>query len=783
MPVSAGTKTYFNFVKGLMTEASPLSYPEDTAQVVDNFILNRTGSVERRLGVDYEVNYVLKDTGGTALARATDAIGFNVWTGINNKSTLKFGVVQVGTSLWFVDMFNDALSANLLNGGNAYPLAGLGDNLVNLTSINGYLVVCGKDFQPFYLLYDEATDTVSSDLILFSIRDFFGIAEGSSVTERPATLSDVHKYNLLNQGWDILNIGYFRDGGPSGDGDAPGTGLYPSNADLQVYGKSAEEVFKPQLIVRNYAGNTPAPKGRMVINAFSRGSSRNSQASIYSSIQEDQVSVESGWYSTNIENGYFEPSVYLFSSLPADKENGGITTSASYAGRVFYSGVQSNVSSGDSKSPDYTGFVFFTKLVSNVDDLGYCYQEADPTSENISDLVATDGGYIQIPEANNILKMVATDRSLIVLAENGIWEILGDTDAGFTALGYQVNKIGNIGALSASSIVEVEGTIIYWAEGGIYTLSYDKSSGYLRPQNLTATAIQRHYSAIPSVGRKYAKGSFDSETRKITWTYNDDVSYDGVTDRYKYNRELVFDTLLTAFYTNTISSIADDVDSPYIAGLVVMPQFTVVDYANPVYVNGVPAQVNTVDVTVTEGVFARGSGYTKYLTILPNSAGNLKFTFSSVRGSSFTDWYTYNTAGADYTSELVTGYEIVGDSSKWKQAMYVTFHFTRTEQGFIDTDGALTAINPSSCLVSAKWDFADHANSGKIGAQFQAYRLLRNYIPTGANDTFDYGQSVITTKNKIRGRGKALSIQITSEAGKDMELLGWSIPFIAGEAP
>jgi len=782
MPVSAGTKTSFTFVKGLMTEASPLSYPENTAQVVDNFLLNRTGSIQRRLGMEYENGYLLKDSGSTNVSLDTAAVGFDIWYGINNKSTLRFGVVQVGNKLWFVDMFHDDLSANFKNGGSAFTLEGSGDDLVDLTSINGYLVVCGVGFQPFYLVYDEDTDTVSSELILFSIRDFFGIYEDKTVTERPASLTDVHKYNLLNQGWDMEKIQEFNTGGSSGDGDAPGTGLYPSNVDLQVYGKSAEEVFKPQLIVRNYAGNTPAPKGRMVINAFSRGASRNEQASLYNNVIEDEIFYEGG-YSINIDTGYFTPDNLIFSSLPEDLENGAITTSAAYAGRVFYSGIQSDVSNGDSKSPDYTGFVFFTKLVSNVDDLGYCYQEADPTSENISDLVATDGGYIQIPEASNIFKMVATDRSLLIIAENGVWELLGDTDAGFTALGYQVNKIGSIGALSATSIVEVEGTILYWAAGGIYTLSYDQSSGYLRPQNISATTIQSHYSAIPSVGRKFAKGSFDSETRKVTWLYNDEVGYDGVTSRHNYNRELVFDTLLTAFYTNTISDISGDANSPHVAGFAVMPTFTVVDFANPVVVNGVLVQANAVDVAVTRGEFSRGSGYTKYLTILPNSSGNLLFTFSSYRSSTFADWYTYNTAGADYTSELVTGYEIVGDSSKWKQAMYVTFHFTRTEQGFIDTGGALTAINPSSCLVSAKWDFADHANSGKIGPQFQAYRLLRNYIPTGANDTFDYGQSVITTKNKIRGRGKALSIQITSEAGKDMELLGWSIPFIAGEAP
>ena len=770
MPVSAGTKTYFSFNKGLITEASPLTYPENSAVSVDNFLLKRDGSIARRLGMDYEANYVAQDTGLPAAAFATSAVYFNVWNNVANKPTLKFGVVQIGSAIWFFDMFKTDLSANIKNNGASFETDGAGIERINISSINGYLIVTSKEFAPFYLEYDVATDTVSKTTIGFSIRDLFGIDDGLTVNNRPTTLSDDHKYNLLNQGWDLTAINTFYTS----------QGKYPSNADIQSLGKDADDVFDPTLMIKQGFGNSPAPKGRNIINAFDRGLSRQQQADVYIT---SELGVSRDDYAYNAILAYFESNlVSNFEALIADSEESRISISAPYAGRVFYSGVESLIVSPDKRSPDYTGFIFFTKLVSSVKDLGECYQEADPTSESISDLIDTDGGYIQIPDAANIFKLVPTDRSLLVLAENGVWEILGDTDAGFTATGYQVNRIGNIGAMSPSSIVEVEGVVAYWAEGGIYTLGYDQQSGFLRPQNISATTIQTLYSAIPSVARKTAKGSFDPETRRITWLYNDSPSYDGYTNKYNYNRELVFDTLLQAFYTNTIEAIADDADSPQLAGLVVMPNFVLVDYANPIIVNGVQVQVNAEDVVVTTDEFGRGESYTKYLTVLPNSAGNLQFTFSSYRGGSFTDWYTYDTAGETFLSELVTGFELVGDSAKWKQAPYVSFHFTRTETGFVEIDGGLEATSPSGCLVSARWDFADHWASGKVGYQFQAYRLLRNYIPTGPADTFDYGQSVIVTKNKIRGRGRALSMQIQSEAGKDMKLLGWSIPFIVGEA-
>ena len=57
-----------------------------------------------------------------------------------------------------------------------------------------------------------------------------------------------------------------------------------------------------------------------------------------------------------------------------------------------------------------------------------------------------------------------------------------------------------------------------------------------------------------------------------------------------------------------------------------------------------------------------------------------------------------------------------------------------------------------------------------------AYRILRNYTPTGTASTWDSGDSMVVTKNKLRGSGKCLSLYIKSETGKDMRLLGWGHP-------
>jgi len=53
MARTKANKLYRTFVKGLVTEASPLTYPEDTSYDELNTILSRKGSRTRRLGQAY----------------------------------------------------------------------------------------------------------------------------------------------------------------------------------------------------------------------------------------------------------------------------------------------------------------------------------------------------------------------------------------------------------------------------------------------------------------------------------------------------------------------------------------------------------------------------------------------------------------------------------------------------------------------------------------------------------------------------------------------------------
>jgi hypothetical protein len=93
----------------------------------------------------------------------------------------------------------------------------------------------------------------------------------------------------------------------------------------------------------------------------------------------------------------------------------------------------------------------------------------------------------------------------------------------------------------------------------------------------------------------------------------------------------------------------------------------------------------------------------------------------------------------------------------------------------------MAIINESSCLVQAQWEWCTSDDSGRWGQQFQAYRYRHLFL----NDTasLSYGYSVITTRNKIRGKGRALSFKFSTEPGKDLQLLGWSIELGRNDLP
>lgn len=705
MAQATAKKEYNTFVKGIITEAGPLSYPENASIDEENCVLNRDGSRQRRLGMDYEAGYALRKV----TVDADDAITCHRWYNVANDADLQFGVVQAGQRLLVFDASASSISGKLIANLNISAYV-TGKVALGTASGMGYFFVVGGANSQFYLSYNPSTKVVTVTPYLLKIRDLLGVDDGTDVDTTPGGLSTSHHYNLLNQGWPEDKISSYHSA----------TGSYPSNAQQWWLGKDSNDDFQPALLDKQDFGTTPAPKGRFIIDAFSRSVSRENQSGI---------------------------------STASDIETGYPTTVAFSFGRIFYAGCASTFSGANEFRPNYTGYVFYSRIIRSSEDFGVCYGEADPTSEIFSDVLDTDGGYINIPNSGQIYRMVPKGDSLIVFAERGIWAITGDS-GGFRGTSYQVIKISSFGVLSGSSVVDVEDKAMYWNRGGIYVILPDSTTGFLTVNNITQSTIQTLYNNIDQVAKVNAVGSFDPVNRRVTWMYNDSADYNGKTYKNKYNKELVLDLVLQAFYKNTISSIDDP--SPYIAGYLETPDFLL----------------------RKEGVRTRGDSVTKYLVVqfFDKLTNNAALSFAYYRDPSLRDWKSANGVGTAFTSFLITGWETMEDTMRNKTAQKLVTHFKRTELNAVDNgNGQPVPDNPSSCFCQTRWDWSDSSTSGKWSESFQVYRPRPYVLSLG--EPIDYGYDVITNKTTVPGRGKALSIMFTSDGDNDFYLYGWAIKF------
>ena len=715
---------YRSFIKGLITEANQLTFPENASIDESNFVLNRDGSRSRRLGLDYETDYGIKDTGYTDAEIKASKQSFHLWRSPGGDTNVVLGVVRIRSKFWFMNLNTDNPSNNLKNSGNPITLANLVNEKIETAVINNNCVIVSKELpKPVMLKYNKDTGAVTQVNIPIEIRDTYGVEDNLFIDTRPVDLTNQHKYNLRNQGWN-KNI-VVKGGGDAIQKTKDVLGVYPANSDNWTLGKISNaqdenyEEYDPDVLNRNSFSNYQIAKGSFIIDAWERGVGRMNMSDVKS-------------------------------GLPTDREEGNFSTITSYAQRLFYSGVESNVTGGDKRSPNYSGYIFFSKVIKSEDDFGKCYQEADPTDPGINDLIDTDGGTIQIPDITKVVRIVASQASVLVFAENGVWEIYGDT-GGFIATSFQASKISSNGITNGDSIVDVNGNFIYWSKAGIYLLKPDTASGRFASESISLTSIQRLYLDIPDISKDLCKGVYDEKENRVRWLYNIDDEYSNTNYSNKYNKELIYDLTLKAWYKNAFAE-----STPYIADYVPVP--------------GYASSRTTVSRSIAPARQFRREQFS-YLTIQ-----NGKFTLSEYKDKGFVDWRAFDSVGKSYESYLYTGYELFGDIMRQKQIPYVFFYFQQTEDGFKTVDRSLVHTNPSSCKVQAHWGWSDSAASGKWGKEFQAYRLLRNYTPTGVTDPYNNGESVVVTKNKLRGSGKCLSLFIKSEEGKDMKLLGWGHP-------
>lgn len=777
-----------SFVKGLITEVNPLNFPADASRAEENFILKTDGSRERRLGLDFEEDYTLRDTGMIPSVLASAEVSSFKWLNAGNDANNEFVVVQFGNK---IDVYNttvENISTDGFIGSVTIPVSS-NDIRFSYTSVDGMLIIAAGTEEVHVIKYSEGSLAYSAKRLL--VRDQWGLhdLEGNYINVRTTTLTNNHLYNLHNQGWGVprknstgtlsdpitlfahrndtttttyvfVESGVGEGGEITGRWEAIDTVIpnisYPSNAETVYTGLQFQPVTEGASFERIYPNlydevlglNTKAAKGYFIIDALRRGTSRLE--------------------AFNNNKDKFKELTGSLAPIPADITPSGASVVTEYAGRIFYAGFGGATVEGDINSPTLSSYVLFSKLIQNEDDLIRCYQDGDPTSREGSDLVDTDGGFIRISGLKQIKGMISQDNCLLIIADNGIWKVVGGSDYGFSATNYSVIKLSEYGCNNSSSIVVVNKQVAFWGEEGIFFITKDQYGDWT-VQNVSEGTIQSLFDSIDITDRERAVGVYDPFTKKVRWMYNQD------TDSFNNNivYELILNLAIKAFSLTRVYNLEED--SPEVIGYITASSFIAGDVLEGVVVEDVPVVVASELVVIDSVVRTEGLQSIKYITLHDLVGSNKGYTFSQYRNTNFREWQTADGVGVDAKAYVLTGTITAGDSSIAKQSPYLVMHMLKTESGMIEIDGQLVPDNQSSCLIRSQWDWANSANSGKWSDLFQAYRYRRAYFATGPSDPYDNGFETVVTKNKLRGRGRALSLYFETEPDKDCKILGWNL--------
>lgn len=750
-----------NLTAGLITDANPLNPVPNSCKDIENIVINRNGLNSRRLGINYEDDYIDIET---SVPYSDDVIvNTYTWENAGGNNDVTFLVVQVGNEFKIINLDNSPISGGVIHT-VTFPLLDV-NTRISFSNIDSFLIAVNGDGNIYSYEYNPTDETFISQTNKILVRDLWGLEDidtngddlrdGSNIQKRPTTLSQTHLYNLRNQSFGIERpqIGNATPDDPitrffnlSDTFNPNGVNYYPSNADSVNYAfyPNPLATSDPQVkrfwerdLIRSQVGTFEAARGYFIIDLLNRGQSRL-----------DEISAN------NLRNTTLNLDV---TTLPEDRTDGGATVTAEFAGRAFYAGFNGETIDGDSKSPRLASYVLFSQLIRDIGDINKCYQEADPTSDLDTTIVATDGGFIRIDGAYNIQQMIATGNKLIVLAENGIWSIIGGNDLSFSADNFRVDKLSEQGCVSSNSVVYVDGLIYYWSDNGIYAIGND-SIGSSQVQNITRDKIQFRYNRIDENSKKFASGKFDSYDRKVKWLYNNRIG------NVDYTQELILDVDLNSFYTNNFKTINNNL--PKIVDVALSNEYQQID--NTLNDTLIDDRENT----IRELIYIVATGISPTITYTIGLYNDLKFK----------DWVSFDNQGVDAEGFILVNDFTTGDSQRRKKLNSLMVHMARTEVGVeADDNGVLNPMNRSSCIVQTRWDWTNSNNSNRWSVPRQYYRPKRYYAPTDENDQYDTGFTIVNTKDIVRGHGKSVNILFSTEAERDFQLHGWAMIWAVGD--
>jgi len=600
-----------------------------------------------------------------------------MWNNPGGEGQVDISVVQIGSDLHFY-LVRNTTSTSVSSGSfsttvdlTAYASDDtdlIASSRCDYTHGNGYLIVAHPYMDPVVISYDHNSGTITPAKITIEIRDTDGIPDETGFTydSRPTSLTPEHQYNLYNQSWaPTATANYINSWRNSGALLLPaitGSGRtdYPSNADVWWLYIDVSNNFALATVDKNTRGNTKAPRGHYVYNAF------DIDRSTTSGIAGLPVVTSQG----------HRPSAVAF-----------------FSGRVVYSGVD---------HPDYSNTLYISKTIENRLEFGKCLQTNDPTNQTLFDILATDGGVIKIPDCGKIVKLFSLGTTLLIFSTDGIWSLSGNQGIGFTATDFSIRKVSSIPALSNTSFVDVDGMPVWWNNDGIYMVTGANAVGAVEIECLTEKTFRTWYNnQIPVENKLFTVGAYNPINKQVIWLFRS-TPIESFSQRFEFNRALVYNAM-----TKSFSPWSFPTDSTVkVNGLLSMTTQGSQIETLPVYDTLGNYTYNGYGELITERTMQtslRASVF-KYLTTAETSPLNYEMTWAEIYDNTFVDFRTYDGVGVNFTSYFITGYKLASGQAQRKfQANYVTIFVKNID-------------NPEFYFQGI-WNFGNSIASGHYGTK------------------------------------------------------------------
>lgn len=588
---------------------------------------------------------------------------------------------------------------------------------LSYTAGEDFLIPHSQFIKPFYLKF-TGYEFIPTEFSL-KVRDLIGIDDGLSYGEAPDTLSSFHKYNLYNQGWSQENIdkfhekvtadAFYKNNKGTGDGGyghlieyketlEGSTKVYPSNSLQWFIGRDTDKVFDAEELIKAYFGNTPSPRGKYILDFMNKDRAK----------------------AAGIED------------IPTETTTGYIQSCLFYSGRFFY-------------LVDNT--VLFSQTVKDNDAcIGFCFQEADPTSEDVSDIIDTDGGTILFQDLGKPQALAKYLLGLLVFGSKNVYSIQPESGTSFSATSYGNEFITNAGAYNKDSIVTGDAQVFYWSPLGIYGIGPDQQTGLsAKAVNLSENTIQTWYNALPTYSKENAKGVFDYINNRIIWFYPTDKNNLNRLDAY-----LQLHLKTGSFYPGKLA------EGGYILSTFLTNKPAKIQPSIALWAGEDIVYDDEENEVVSHAYRTELDEYVSFANIAYITDEG-KLFFCDFNDRDFIDWQKNS-----YDSYFVSFPISFGSTWVKKYTPVLQPYFKRTEEGYLKNGQYLV---PSGCKVRVRWCWAEQQESNRWDIEQQGYIPLKGFM------NFKY----VNTKIRLRGRGESVQFSVVSEPLKDFRLSGLNV--------